>query len=298
LAVSSPSPKPVILLFGYWPPTGTDWMLSDYKNGKDVGNYRIEAYSPTFGQPLGWQNGSPPNQLVPWWGPGSGHPLVDFRDTANFFWTTLDVRSKNPIAIMSFSRSPGFDVKWILEPNAYNYANADWWTDLHALFGTKYYPSPTPTYPPPLGSGSLGGTPTNVPALSAPYIGGGTGDPSPRKHDTPQTGNPPDPSKAAGASRASNLPTTEIVNAINAAVNDTSKVDPTTSGSADTLQKYVSAYMAYLVNWYGGDTVVQPANPAIRKYGHTHVGIKTAPADAKTALNAQVNALVAWLDSH
>jgi hypothetical protein len=287
---SSPPPAPNILLFGYWPPTGTDFMLKDYLNGKLYRGYFVQAFSPTFGSPpapVGWLPGSPTNQLVPVWSYGSGSPKVDYQDTATFFWNT--VPGKNPVAIMSFSRS-GLGTNWYLEADVYNYGQSVWDTA-----GLPYLPLPTPTYPPPRGSGTAGGTQQTLPNLAVPFAGGSSNDPSPYKNKGTITNNPPDRTKTAltyppsAVSRTSALPNTQIIAAINAlGIN----VQPSTNTDYSILGNYVSAYMAYLVCWYGSDSGVQPTNAAIKKYGHTHVSLDIPPSDAQAAFKAQLDALI------
>jgi len=80
--------------------------------------------------------------------------------------------------------------------------------------------------------------------------------------------------------------------------NATTNVNPMTNTDPALLGHYVSSYMAYLVCWYGSDSGVQPTNAAIKAYGHTHVGALITPSDAQTAFQAQLDALITWLDSH
>ena len=302
---NSNSPNcPSVLLFGYWPPTDCLDMLSDYSSGKPYRGYLVQSFSSYFDM-LGWQavgsvGNPPPGGLVPWWSVGCGkYPLFDYRSTADFFWIGLNVPAINPVAIMSFSRGgarvnpvTGTDFHWSIEPSAYNYATTDWQTGA----GIQYYPLPASTYPPPRGVGIGPGTGTleSVTPLDRPYIGGSSDDPSPYNGIAPSGGNPPNPRQCAGDAYDSNLPSKTIINAINVQNIVNAEGIPITAdaGDKDELGYYVSAYMAYLVCWYGRDEGVKPPSPLIRFYGHTSVGMNIEPYMGREALQVQLDAVI------
>jgi len=306
---SSASNCPSILLFGYWPPTDCLGMLSDYSSGTPYRGYLVQSFSSYFDM-LGWQavgsvGNPPPGGLVPWWSVGCGKfPLFDYRSTADFFWIGLNVPGINPVAIMSFSRGgarvnpvTGTDFHWSIETSAYNYANTDWQTGA----GMQYYCLPASTYPPPQGVGIGPGTGKleSVTPLDRPYIGGSSDDPSPYNGIGPSGGNPPNPRQCAGDAYDSNLPGKTIINAINAQNIVNAEGIPITAdtGDKDELGYYVSAYMAYLVCWYGRDAGVKPHSPLIRFYGHTNVGMNIEPYMGREALQVQLDAVIDALGS-
>lgn len=312
-SVFSASPQlPVIMLLGYWPPTGTDFMLADYLNGKAYRGHWVQAWSPTFGQPpkpLGWQKDVSP--LLPWWGQGSEGSdfLVDYRNTAEFFWRT--VPTTNPVALLSFSRGSK-DTSWNLEKYAWNYAQTTW-----NLTRGSWQVSPEPAYPPPRPAGVPAGSISTPAEMHSPYAGGGSDDPSPCRKlgSSPDHGNspnpavasvfsyPPPPPPAQPASFEYGLPMdTDIVAEINRRQiithpEDTDVAGPTvTAAINDThpewLGNYVSAYMTLLVCWYGRDKTVQPPNAAIRYFGHTHVGAHIDPPAARQAFQIQLDLVI------
>jgi hypothetical protein len=317
---SSPSPKPerTILLFGYWPPTNTGYMLSDYVGGKVVGSYNVEAFSPAYTQPLGWD--APfwdfLRIMLPYWGKGGGDLQVDYRKTSEFFWQK--VNDIKPIAIMSFSRSgpPGNGSvrrKWYFEKYVYNYAQSVWMLRQPATgdqIWPAYYPSPAPAYPPPRGTPPPNpfGTVQKPAAWDPPYAGGGVNDFSPYGPDgphptDPQAGNPPDPTEnsvtsmpanpppAGSWTRVSNLPFGTMATAINNAI-DKSKVDPEVNEDPEILGNFVSAYMAYHSSWYQSYSQTEYPDSACELAGHTHVDLDVHPDDAKIAVAAQLDALI------
>ena len=324
----SPPPKRKILLFGYWPPTNIGRMLAEWKDGKDVGNFFVQSFSPTFTQPLGWDYGAAKyaSILIPWWGPGNaGDALqVDYRKTSQFFWNK--VNETKPIAIMSFSRSgPPQDGSvrkgWFLERYVYNYAQSVWLTKAEENNPNPppaklqsfpaYYENPTPAYPPVRGTGTAA-TPLQRPAAwNPPYAGGdyaGSQDYSPYGPGkplahAPNTGNPPDPIRTAVTASPPpansqtleyDLPTTDIINAIHSAI-ATSKVAPSINTDANILGNFVSAYMAYHSCWYREYTKEHDTDNLCKKSGHTHVDLDIHPDDATTAVSAQLTALIGSL---
>jgi len=110
--------RPVIVLTGYWPPTNTmlrefststtqnpgPWIGSDWEGrGYDVYSFFAE-YTGGGGQ-------------------GSGDLEVDYQDTSADFWPIMD--GLQPIAIITFSRSPAFS-DWEVEQVNQNHAS---WVD-------------------------------------------------------------------------------------------------------------------------------------------------------------------------
>ncbi len=304
-----------ILLFGYWPPTDTGNILSNYAtprtvSGQSGGAYSVQAFSPVFTNPIGWTStANPPASRIPFWGSGTGRLQVDYRKTAEFFWRT--VNRHKPIAIMSFSRSL-WDANWWLEPYVYNYANARWRLTI------EYHP--LVPWPP-------ASSPSSPFTLAPPWVGGGADDPSPfgpgGPHPTPpRTGHPPDPTLAAVTvydpaagvlpppSRFSTLPLQKIITAIATLSIPTSALNPLINGSphapvipppADPrvktaiLGNYVSAFMAYHGCWYQAcSRTLHPADPCLMA-GHTHVGGLVGRVNGMRAVDAQLTALLALL---
>jgi hypothetical protein len=156
---------------------------------------------------------------------------------------------------MSFSRGKAGNA-WLLEAAARNLRHADWIVD-------------------PDGKG--------------PLAGGSASDFSPYANTRPAEGEPPDPTREAGRTRASNLPLTAIRDAVNRRFPDgrlVASINPT-----GDVGSFVSEYMAYHVAWYRDDS----ADLADRRClfaGHTHVGIDVDPADAASAAALQLDQLI------
>ncbi len=282
----------LILLYGYWPPTDIgvqsrlgmldSWKTrARYKNS----NYDVLAIAPEFTA----RKGTYDNGNQDFWGKGTNRtgadPLtVDYRETSTDFWG--EVAKYKPIAIMSFSRGT-FDHSWVLEPWATNWStNPSKWTT------------------------SIAYTPDNQADKSPmtwdlPFVGGGTGDPSPYGPGKPlakqpKDGDPPDPTQDKDTHRDTTLPTDDIVKAIKAVLNQTD-VDPTNvngNGPGD----FVSNFMAYHVAWWKAYSNSSDANFAddakCKAAGHTHVGGKVTVANGKIAVEAQLDAMVNWLDKN
>lgn len=196
--------------------------------------------------------------------------MVDYRDTSQDFWEM--VQQNNPIAIMSFSLGNN-DHSWELEATARNLAQNDWINKLEYLDNNGVVQTQN---------------------FARPYAGGSAADFSPYKGQGTIAGNPPDPTNAAGATRASNLPMDAIAPAIsnefpNPPGNVVPKIDNTGNVGA-----FVSEYMAYHVAWYRDYINAKfPNDPAkqCKIAGHTHVGIQVATGDGVTAVDIQLKEL-------
>lgn len=266
----------MILLTGYWPPTdigvtARKGMLDKWKVKGPVTfagkTYDVLSASPSFANSIGWAD---PAKTIPYWGKGTGTLTVDYRDTSTDFWSI--VATNRPIAIMSFSR--GFaDKSWELEAKARNLARSQWIINLDYIDLNNVQ---------------------KIQTWDAPFIGGSAADPSPYKNDGAITGNPPDRSQAAGASRDSNLPMQSIVNAIASKFpNPPGNIDPKIDPSGD-VGSFVSEFMAYHVGWYRDYSQTAFATDPAKQCkfaGHTHVGVNVTVADAEIAVETQLEEL-------
>jgi len=292
-----PAPKTeaqrrLIILYGYWPPTdigvqGRLGMLDTWKAKAQykTSNYDVLAITPEFPtQPLGTYPF--PNPVEDFWGKGTNRtgfdPLImDYRETAADFWS--EMATYKPIAIMAFGRGE-FDKSWVLEP---------WGKNLRTTDPNQWYYSIT--YSP-----ANQGNPVTM-TWNAPYGGGSANDPSPYGLGKPgavdpKPGNPPDPTKDAGAERVNSLPTGAIVQKIGSVL-PPADVAPTDNhpGGPGT---FVCNFMAYLVAWWKEYSSNLPNNQKCKAAGFTHVGGQVTVPHAKTAVEAQLDALVEWLDAN
>jgi pyrrolidone-carboxylate peptidase len=111
-----PSPRPKIMLTGYWPPSNEavrQWSSDPVQNpGGWVGSdwegrgYDVYAYFPDFSPPTCTSCGA-----------GTGDLTVDYQDTSADFWQLAN--ALQPIAVITFSRSSTM-VTWEMEMNQYN----------------------------------------------------------------------------------------------------------------------------------------------------------------------------------
>jgi hypothetical protein len=247
-------------------------------------NYDVLAITPQFPtERLGRYPSSDPAD--DFWGKGTNRagtadPLImDYRETGGDFWS--EVAKYKPIAIMAFGRGE-LDKSWVLEP---------WGKNLKTTDPNQWYYSIT--YAPNQGN------PVTV-TWDAPYGGGSANDPSPYGAGKPgavppKTGTPPDPTQDAGAKRNTSLPTGGIVTAIEA-VNGID-VDPTNE-HPDGPGTFVCNFMAYLVAWWKEYSANLPDNEKCKAAGFTHVGGQVTPGDGEKAVDAQIGALVEWLNAN
>ena len=267
----------VILLFGYWPPTdigidtrhGMLWKWRTRQVNYRNSGYDVLAISPTFQNPLGWSDLA---RTVPYWGKGTGQLQVDYRGTSQDFW--MIVQQHRPVAIMSFSRGSN-DRSWEIEAGARNLRQSDWILNLTYRDASSALQT------------------TN---WDQPYAGGGASDPSPYQGRGAAADNPPDPSRAAGSRRDSNLPTTAIRDAVNAHFpippgSVVAAIDP--SGN---VGQFVSEFMAYHVAWYReySQANLRPDEQCLYA-GHTHVGVQVTAQDGEQAVEIQLNELLSVL---
>jgi len=119
---SSSGERRKIIMIGYWPPTGIQFMLKPWAAG--VENYKssgfdVHAYSATY----------PSSPQVPWPnGIGNGKFKVDYQDTSTSFWSR--VAKDRPIAIMGFGLDgPNTTNTWKLEKSPRNLPQASWLDD-------------------------------------------------------------------------------------------------------------------------------------------------------------------------
>jgi hypothetical protein len=239
---------PLILLFGYWPPTDVGiearpGILWGWRARVTYRGYDVAAISPRF--PAAAAGGA--------WGTGEGDITVSYPGTSEGFWRIVTARS--PIAIMSFSRGKAGN-GWVLEAAARNLRRADWIED---------------------------------PEDNRPFAGGSASDFSPYANTRPREGEPSDPTRDAGQTRASNLPMAAIRDAVNQRFAD-GRLIASINPDGD-VGSFVSEYMAYHVAWYR-DHSADLADRRCLLAGHTHVGIDVDPADGATAVALQLDQLI------
>src|SRR5262249_608776 len=183
------------------------------------------------------------------WGAGEGELTVSYPGTSESFWRI--VREMAPIAIMSFSRGRA-SKGWTLEAAARNLSQTAWAAD---------------------------------PDGNRPRAGGSAIDFSPYANTGPKPGNPPDPTRDAGARRESNLPMTAIANAINRHFGD-GRIVASINETGD-VGSFVSEFMAYHVAWYRDHTADDALDRRCLFAGHTHVGLDVGPDDGAHAVELQ-----------